>query len=192
MEMPTVLTPYQRMRELLSVKGLGRAAGPRVISPVDDLQTYLRSDRSEAEKGATQTQPANVQAATTATRASPIRSATTNLQEAEQRQTSWCLATRPTTPPMPPDPLPESRCSCEPTCNLVQMIQWFEKRDARVTKATCIHGLHALRQEHQADRRATRRRHKELIGCIAALRRTIENSPGRMWSYSREIRRHRR
>ncbi|KAG2774124.1 hypothetical protein Pcac1_g15255 [Phytophthora cactorum] len=42
MEMPTVLTPYQRMRELLSVKGLGRAAGPRV----DDLQTYLRSDRS--------------------------------------------------------------------------------------------------------------------------------------------------
>ncbi|KAG6949443.1 hypothetical protein JG687_00014857 [Phytophthora cactorum] len=30
------------MRELLSVKGLGRAAGPRV----DDLQTYLRSDRS--------------------------------------------------------------------------------------------------------------------------------------------------
>ncbi|KAG2813698.1 hypothetical protein PC116_g20833 [Phytophthora cactorum] len=46
MEMPAALTPYQRMRELLSVKKLDREAGPREIPTVDDLQKYLQSDRS--------------------------------------------------------------------------------------------------------------------------------------------------
>ncbi|KAG3095139.1 hypothetical protein PI124_g15913 [Phytophthora idaei] len=41
MEMPAALTPYQRMRELLSVKKLDREAVPREISTVGDLQKYL-------------------------------------------------------------------------------------------------------------------------------------------------------
>ncbi|KAG2850520.1 hypothetical protein PC113_g16709 [Phytophthora cactorum] len=79
------------------------AKDPRWISrDFNSLKRKLRSVRiaQEAEKRATQAQPTNTKPTMTATRPSPIRSAKMNLREAEQRQTSSCLATRPPVPSM--------------------------------------------------------------------------------------------